>query len=80
MARTSKCRSCEFWLPHEEGAFGLCVRRAPAPGPAAKGDSVVLALWPVTSPDLGCGEWDERTDHDGRPELPGGAVPPGLRQ
>jgi len=52
-----RCETCRFWLVDNVRHINECHRYAP--GPHVMGQVIV---WPDTSPDKWCGDYEARTD------------------
>lgn len=76
------CKGCDFWVAFSDGSIGLCVKRAPTPAVATSQDTpAAVGVWPATLPQLGCGEWQVRTEYEDRPSLAAltsPRMPPGM--
>lgn len=52
---SANCGSCHYWAAKEGTGVGECLRHSPAIiYPAVAGS------WPLTTPDVWCGDWERR--------------------
>jgi len=66
-----RCRACRFWAAEGEE----CRRRAPVPRDEAGGGLTTVGIWPRTSPEGWCGEWESITDTRSAPAAATPAAP-----
>lgn len=51
------CKACVFWDAHAWGTHGFCRSRPPVVNPMNGG-----TMWPETTDEEWCGEWDDGKD------------------
>jgi len=58
MTATESCGQCRFWLDGDE--LGVCHRHAPMPYAAENEPGDAETVWPLTSANQWCGEFEKK--------------------